>query len=159
MLTFIFILLVGEIIPAINEAREKGIIRMIDYLFITKDESGNIIAVKGTDLGKKEIVEFQSVLGALIGYGAGGLEGAKIGAQVGAERGELEMGLTGEDVKRAAAGIPKNSSALLMLVEHLWAKNIKQALVNAGGIMIAEGTITPQMVMAIGQKMGEATPQ
>lgn len=140
----------GEIIPAINEAREKGIIRMIDYVFVLKDENGSIMAVQGSDLGKKEIVEFQSVLGALIGLGAGGIEGAKIGAKVGAEHGELEMGLSEDDIKNAAAHIPNNSSALLMLVENLWAKNIKQALVNAGGIMVAQGTITPELMVKIG---------
>jgi uncharacterized membrane protein len=115
------------------------------------------MVVQGTDLGKKEIVQFQSVLGALIGYGAAGFEGAKIGAHVGAGRGELNMGLTEKDIRKAAAGIPKNSSALLMLLENLWAKKIKQTLTNAGGVMIAQGTITPQMVMAIGQKIRETT--
>ena len=44
----------GEITPAINEAKEKGIIRMIDYLFISKDKDGNMVARKGTDLGQRD---------------------------------------------------------------------------------------------------------
>jgi uncharacterized membrane protein len=142
-----------EIIPAINEARDNGIIRMIDYVFLMKDEGGNITAVQGTDLGKKEIRFFDSVLGALIGYGAAGAEGAELGAKAGAEIAEMNLGLTEEDIRKAAKQIPKNSSSLLMIVENLWAKKIKQALVNAGGVMVAQGTLTPELMVRIGESI------
>jgi Predicted membrane protein len=140
----------GEIIPAINEARDNGIIRMIDYVFVMKDEGGNITAVQGTDLGKREIKFFDSVLGALIGYGAAGVEGAEYGAEAGAEYAEMNLGLTEDDIRKAAKQIPNNSSSLLMIVENLWAKKIKQALVNAGGVMVAQGTLTPELMVKIG---------
>ncbi len=140
----------GEILPAINDARNTDLIRMIDYLFIAKDANGNIAAVKGSDLGKKEIEQLDSVLGALIGLGAGGIEGAKIGAIEGAKFGERDFGLSKKNIKEIAENIPNNSSALLMLVEHLWAKGIKQALVNSGGIMLAQGMVTPEVVVEIG---------
>ncbi len=140
----------GEILPAINDARNTDLIRMIDYLFIAKDANGNIAAVKGSDLGKKEIEQFDSVLGALLGLGAGGIEGAKIGAIEGAKFGERDFGLSKKNIKEIAENIPDNSSALLMLVEHLWAKGIKQALVNSGGIMLAQGMVTPEVVVEIG---------
>jgi uncharacterized membrane protein len=140
----------GEIVPALNEAREKGIIRMIDYVFVMKDAQGQIMAVQGTDLGRKEIQQLDSVLGALLGLGAGGIEGAKIGGEAGAKFSEHDIGLSEQNISDAAEYIPNNSSALLMIVEHLWAKKIKQALVNAGGMMIAQGMITPELVMKIG---------
>lgn len=140
----------GEIIPAINEARDKGLIRMIDYLFVSKDKDGNLTTVQGTDLGKKEVKELGSAIGALIGLGAGGMEGAEVGAEEGAKFAERERGLTRNDVKDIAENIPKNSSAVLMVVEHLWAKNIKQALVDSGGIMLAQGMLTPELMVEIG---------
>lgn len=143
----------GEIIPAINEARENGIIRMIDYVFLMKDTGGNITAVQGTDLGRKEIKFFDSMLGALIGYGAAGAEGAELGAKVGAEYAEMNLGLTEEDIRKAAKQIPNNSSSLLMIVENLWAKKIKQALVNTGGVMVAQGTLTPELMVRIGESI------
>jgi uncharacterized membrane protein len=143
----------GEIIPALNEARDNGIIRMIDYVFLMKDEGGNITAVQGTDLGKKEIKFFDSVLGALIGYGAAGVEGAELGAKAGAEYAEMNLGLTEEDIRKAARQIPNNSSSLLMIVENLWAKKIKQALVNSGGVMLAQGTLTPELMVRIGESI------
>jgi uncharacterized membrane protein len=146
----------GEIVPAINDAREKGLIRMIDYLFVSKDENGTITAVKGTDLGKKEVKQLNSVIGALLGLGAGGIEGAKIGAEEGARFGERDLGLSKRDVRDIVDNIPNNNSALLMIVEHLWAKNIKQALVNSGGIMLAQGMLTPEVVVEIGAALREA---
>lgn len=140
----------GEIIPAITEARENGTIRLIDYIFVMKDANGDMMSVQGTDLGRKEIEEFDSVLGALLGLGAGGMEGAKVGAEAGAKYGEYDMGLAERDIKNIAEEIPKNSSALLMIVEHLWAKKIKEALVNANGIMMAQGMLTPELVVRIG---------
>jgi uncharacterized membrane protein len=140
----------GEILPAINDARDTDLIRMIDYLFISKDANGRVMSVRGTDLGKKEIEEFHSVLGALIGLGAGGIEGARIGAEEGARFGEHDMGLSKNDIRNIAENLPNNSSALLMIVEHLWAKGIKQALVNSGGIMLAQGMLTPEVVIEIG---------
>ena len=59
----------AEIIPAITEARDNGTIRLIDYLFIMKDANGDIMSAQGTDLGRKEIEDFDSVLGALLGLG------------------------------------------------------------------------------------------
>jgi uncharacterized membrane protein len=139
-----------RIIPAIAEARENGTIRLIDYIFVMKDSNGDMMSIQGTDLGRKEIEAFDSVLGALLGLGAGGMEGAIAGAEAGAKYGEYDMGFTERDVKNIAEEIPNNSSALLMVVEHLWTKKIKEALVNANGIMIAQGMLTPELVVMIG---------
>jgi uncharacterized membrane protein len=140
----------GEILPAINEARDKNIIRMIDYLFVSKDAQRNISAVKGTDLGRKEIKELDSVLGALLGLGAAGVHGAEEGAELGAEFSKNDLGLKERDVKAIANDIPNNSSALLMIVEHLWAKKIKQAVTDSNGIVLAQGMLTPELVVRVG---------
>ena len=143
----------GEISATIKEAKEKGIIRLIDYAFIMKDDNGKISAAKGRDLGRAEVRKLDSVIGALLGYGMAGIEGAKAGITAGAEFGEHDIGITEEDVQDLVGYIPDGTSALLMIVEHLWAKKIKQALVNANGAMIAQGMLTPELVMRIGAKM------
>lgn len=147
----------GEILPAINDARDTDLIRMIDYLFVSKDKNGKITSVKGTDLGRKEIEQFESVLGALIGLGAGGIEGAKVGAAEGARFGEHDMGMSKKNIREIADNLPNNSSALLILVEHLWAKGIKQALVNSGGILLAQGMLTPEVLVEIGAALRAQT--
>jgi uncharacterized membrane protein len=145
----------GEILPAINEARDKEIIRLIDYFFISKDEQGNISSFSGTDLGRKEIKQLNSVIGDLLGFGAEGSKGAVAGVEAGAKFSENDRGLSESDIREIAESIPDNSSALLMIVEHLWAKSIKQALVNSNGVMISQGMLTPELVVRIGAALKE----
>jgi len=147
----------GEIVPAINEARDKGLIRLIDYLFVMKDKNGNILSIEGTDLGKKEAIKLGAAVGALLGLGAEGLEGAEAGAEIGAEMAaEKSFGLDQEDIDGIAEEIPENSSALIMLVEHLWAKKIKEALRDSEGVLLAQGMLQPEMVVLMGAAMAEA---
>jgi uncharacterized membrane protein len=138
----------SEIVPAIAKARDQGIIRLIDYIFVVKDQEGNIEGAEGTDLGRKEVKELHSILDALLGFGLAGLEGgAKVRAEVGSKFGEYDIGLTTEDIKNIVNKIPNNSSALLIVVEHLWAKEIKQAVIDADGIVVAQGMLTPGLVI------------
>jgi uncharacterized membrane protein len=148
----------GEILPALNDAKKKGLIRLIDYLFITKDGKGNITSIEGTDLGEDEVVKLGAAIGALFGLGAAGMKGAKAGAQAGAElAAEGGFGYSIEDIMNLGADeIPNNSSALIMLVEHLWAKGIKDALRNSGAVLISQGMLQPEAIVLMGAALAEA---
>ena len=78
----------GEILPELKRLKEHDVIRLIDLLFVTKDESGNIAALQQTDLSREEMMEFGAFVGALVGFGAGGEEEAEAAAVAGAA--ELE---------------------------------------------------------------------
>jgi uncharacterized membrane protein len=148
----------GEILPALNDAKKKGVIRLIDYLFVTKDGKGNITSIEGTDLGKDEVIKLGAAVGALLGLGAGGIEGAKAGAEAGAElAADGSFGYSIDDILNLGADkIPNNSSALIMLVEHLWAKGIKEALRNSNGVLISQGLLQPEAIIMMGAALAEA---
>ncbi|MDD2788762.1 DUF6325 family protein, partial [Methanoculleus sp.] len=42
----------GEIIPALREVVDKGVIRIIDLVFMRKDDQGNISVMELADLQK-----------------------------------------------------------------------------------------------------------
>jgi hypothetical protein len=110
--------------------------------------------VEGTDLGDTELVNLGAGIGALIGFGAGGKEGANKGWREGEEMvAERGIGFTQEDMDRVADEIPKNSSALIMIIEHLWAKDLKQQLFDANAVMLAHGMLTREMFMEVGRLM------
>jgi uncharacterized membrane protein len=115
-------------------------------------------SIEGTDLGKDEVIKLGAAIGALFGLGAGGMEGAKIGAEAGAElAADGSFGYSIDDIMNMGADdIPKNSSALIMLVEHLWAKSIKDALRNSGGVMISQGMLQPEAIILMGAALAEA---
>jgi hypothetical protein len=141
----------GQILPALDEARQKGIIRFIDYMFVAKDDDGNLIEVEGSDLGDAEMIDLGAGIGALMGFGAAGEEGANVGYREGEEAViENGFGFTYEDMDRIADDIPNNSSALIMIIEHLWAKDLKQQLLDSNAVMLGHGMLTRDMFMQIG---------
>jgi uncharacterized membrane protein len=147
----------GQIRREFESAMEKGIIRLIDLLFIWKDKDGNLTSIGATQLDEDERRRFGAVVGGLIGYGAGGEEGAKIGMEEGAlAAAEENYGITEEDINEITDAIPNGSAAGIFIIEHLWAKNLKQALRDAGGILISQGMLSPELLITIGEELQEA---
>jgi uncharacterized membrane protein len=107
----------GEIAPAIQEARAKGIIRIVDLVFIMKDKTGATTTLEINDL-PPEIKEAFA-----------------------ASSDEVEGLFTAEDIDALTKELPPDNSALIMLVEHIWAIKIKEALINAKGELITQGRI------------------
>src|SRR5438093_12495000 len=70
----------GEILPELERLKLEGIVRIIDLLVVRKDSSGAVATLTATDLDWEEATEYGAYLGTLIGFGAGGVEGADRGA-------------------------------------------------------------------------------
>ena len=154
----------GEILPAINDVREKGLIRMIDYVFAAKSEKGDLVEIEGTDLGPTEVEQLGALVGGLIGLGAGGAEGAREGAEIGEESAseidnEMTYGLSEEDIDDMVDSIPNNTSAVFAVIEHLWAKDIKQAVIDSNGTVLVQGMLTPELMVRIGEVVSGAVAQ
>jgi uncharacterized membrane protein len=111
----------GEIAPAINEARHKGIIRLVDLIFIMKDETGGTVTMELTDLPDEVKAAFSSTVG------------------------DLEGLFTPDDIATLARDVPPGNSALIILYEHTWAVKIKEALINAKGVLITQGRIPQEL--------------
>jgi uncharacterized membrane protein len=139
----------GEILPELTRLREGGLIRLIDLLVVTKDLDGEIVAVEATDLGLEEAQEFGAVVGALIGLGADGVDGAEIGAAAGSALAADGSVLDGQ-VWYVADAIPAGATAAIALIEHVWATPLRDAIRGAGGVMIADEWIHPEDLVAIG---------
>ena len=76
----------GEIIAELERLRESDTVRVIDALAVHKDADGEIEVQHLSNLSKDEAIELGSKVGALIGLGIEGEEGAIAGAEAGAER-------------------------------------------------------------------------
>src|ERR1700753_743487 len=75
----------GEVIAELERLHDEETVRVIDALAVHKDASGEIEAVRLSNLSKEEAVELGSKVGALVGLGIDGEDGAVVGAAVGAE--------------------------------------------------------------------------
>jgi hypothetical protein len=114
----------GEIAPAIGDLVDDGTIRIIDIAFVGKDEEGNSIAMELTELDP-DVQE--------------GLE--KLGIEVGGLFPE-------EDLVDIAENLEPNTSAALILWENVWARNVAQAMRDAGGVLVAFERLPHEAVQA-----------
>lgn len=146
----------GEVLKEIFRLSEAKIIRVIGLLAIVKDEKGNIEAAQITELSDEDRMKLGAGIGALIGLGAAGTEGAKAGARAGAERvASKEFGLSQDKIMEIAEDIPKGTAAGFLLVEHLWAKKLKELVRNQDGIVLAQGFIQPEALVVLGAELAE----
>ena len=142
----------GEVIAELEKLRENDMVRVIDALAVHKDADGEIEVAHLSNLTKDEAIELGSKVGALVGLGIDGEEGAEIGAAAGAQA-AADDGVQVFDEDEAwdvIAEIPNDSAAALILVEHHWAVPLRDAIARANGFRIADSFISPLDLVAIG---------
>jgi uncharacterized membrane protein len=143
----------GEVIAELERLRENDMIRVIDALAVYKDAEGELEVEHLSNLTQDEAIELGSKIGALIGLGFEGEEGAEAGAIAGAEEAAAEGGIhvfSDEEAWDVLEDIPNDSAAALVLLEHHWAVPLRDAIVRAGGFRISDGFISPLDLVAIG---------
>lgn len=116
----------GSILTELGKAVDSGAIRVVDLVFITKDADGVVTATELEDQSDelKNVVSLFKID-----------EDAPL--------------LSGDDVDVMAELLENNCSAGVLVIEHLWAKGLKAAILQAGGILLAEGRIRAEDVEAV----------
>jgi Family of unknown function (DUF6325) len=114
----------GEIAPALADLVDAGTIRIIDLAFVSKDENGEVGAFELTELDP-EVRE--------------GLENLGV---------EVQGLFNEEDLMAAAEELEPNASAALLVWENVWAKEVAQAIRNAGGEIFDFGRLPHEVVEA-----------
>ena len=114
----------GEIAPALADLVEKGTIRIIDLTFVAKDADGNIGAFELTDIDPDVRRGFENM-----GVEVNGL-------------------FNEDDIQAAGEELDPNSSAALLVWENLWAKDVAEAIRNAGGELLDFERLPHEVVQA-----------
>jgi hypothetical protein len=119
----------GSIAREIGRVVENGTIRIVDAVFIAKDEAGDvaIVEIDGTDDPR-----FETIRPLLAG--TAGL-------------------LTPEDVATLAESIRPSTAALALLFEHRWTVHIKEAMEAAGGFLVGRATIPPEVLEELSSEL------
>ena len=146
----------GEVIAELERLRESDTVRVIDALAVYKDAKGEIEVEHLSNLTQEEAIELGSKVGALVGLGIEGEEGAEKGAEAGAEEAAEEgINVFGGDEWDVIEEIPNDSAAALILLEHHWAVPLRDAIARAGGFRISDGFISPLDLVEIGLATAE----
>jgi uncharacterized membrane protein len=140
----------GEILAELQRLKDEDLVRVVDLVVVAKDSAGEITSVELSDLSDEERAEFGAIAGALIGFGMeGDEEGLEAGALAGAEA--AEEGILGEEAVWSIADvIPSGTTAAVALLEHRWAIPLRDAIMRAGGIPLADTWIHPEDLVALG---------
>jgi hypothetical protein len=131
----------GRIMAELAQLERKDTIRILDLLFVSKDpESGDLIALdyQGEDLG--------AIVGALLGFEFEG--DAEPPAEPPSGDGHA-FGLSRPQIEAMGEALEPGHSAGVLLVEHVWARDFKRAVRDAGGFPLGEGFLTPEAVAAV----------
>jgi hypothetical protein len=102
----------GEIIPALTDLVERGDVRIIDIVFVSKDADGDVTAFEMGDMDDDVLAGLDPIVGDVNGM------------------------LGEEDIEDIAVALEPNSSAGILLFEHLWARRFVTALRDARGELI-----------------------
>jgi uncharacterized membrane protein len=142
----------GEIISELERLRASDTIRVIDSLAVYKDADGELEVEHLSNLTEQEAIELGSKIGALIGLGIEGEEGAEAGAAAGAQEAAAEGINVFGDAEEwdVLEDIPNDSAAALILIEHHWAVPLRDAIARAGGFRLGDGFISPLDLVGIG---------
>src|SRR6476620_2958212 len=133
----------GEIAAELKRLREADIVRLVDLIVVAKDTEGDVVAIETSDLSKEEAMELGAIAGALIGLGAAGSEGVEAGAIAGAARAEAGETPLGDEVWFLEEAIPPGTTAAVAVIEHRWAIPLRDAVINRGGVPLADSWLHP----------------
>lgn len=121
----------GSILSSLESAIDSNVIKLVALSFITKDSEGTVVSVDIADSGDQVITTF-------------------------AEKYSVDPnGVDSDDIDEVAEILENNSSAGLLVIEHLWALPFKKALIDANGVLLAEGRIHPDAANELNEE-GEA---
>jgi hypothetical protein len=122
----------GRIAPELRALEDSGTVRVIDLIFIRKDEEGNVESFEVADLGGEGENAFQDFRDKVGGW------------------------LSQDDVELIGEDLPNNSSAGVLLFENLWAIKLKEAMLESGGELVAQGRISPELIDMVREKSGSS---
>ncbi|WP_327365993.1 DUF6325 family protein [Streptomyces sp. NBC_01217] len=114
----------GEGMPLLVDLVDRGIIRILDLLFVRKNQDGTVEGVELSELtgdGQGELAVFEGVSSGLLGR---------------------------DDIDEASAVLEPGSAAGILVYENVWAGPFAAALRRQGGRLVANGRIPIQEVLA-----------
>lgn len=145
----------GRIAEELMRLSDNGEIRIIDAVFLMR-EGDDVAVLEVSDLDDDQRAELRGAVGALVGLGLAGADGAAAGAELGASAG-ADAPTAAEVV---AAGLledlPDGTSALVLAIEHLWAVPLRDAVRDAGGLVLAQRSVTLEDLVVLGMDLGDA---
>lgn len=114
----------GEGFPLLVDLVDRGLIRILDLMFVRKDEDGTVTGMEIADLtgdGALDLAVFEGASSGLLGQ---------------------------DDIEEAATALEPGCSAGILVYENVWAAPFAAALRRGGARLVASGRIPVNAVLA-----------
>ena len=114
----------GKAFPLLVDLVDRGLIRILDLVFVRKELDGSVAGLELSDLNGDGALDLSVFEGA-------------------------SSGLLGEDdIAEAGGAVQPGSSAGILIYENVWAAPFAAAVRDSGGQLVASGRIPIQAVLA-----------
>ncbi|MFD6229341.1 DUF6325 family protein [Streptomyces sp. NPDC060232] len=113
----------GEGLPLLVDLVDRGIIRILDLVFVRKEVDGSVVALELKDAGggEMDLTVFEGAASGLLGQ---------------------------DDLDEAGAALEAGNSAGILVYENVWAAPFARALRRSGAQLVAGGRIPVQALLA-----------
>jgi DNA-binding CsgD family transcriptional regulator len=129
-----------RILAEVDRLRGRGVLRLLDMLFVAKSQDGTIERLA---IGDDE--DFGSLLAAVVPVADGGpAEPAPTDDLAGFDR---------ADARALAESLEPGTALAFLLVEHYWAGPLFDAIAESGGTLIGEGFLTAETGLLVGAEV------
>ena len=137
----------GDIAREIGQLRGRGMLRVLDARLLHRSPGGKLTEVDLNPLLADPLPQ-ANPLAHLMGTNGGG-NGHKPPQEAFAHT----AGFALEDLRRLTEEIGPGEHAAVVLVEHLWAAGLRETVREAGGRLLGQGFLTPEVVMIVGAEI------
>jgi uncharacterized membrane protein len=133
----------GAALDELRKLEHHDLVRLVDLLFVEKDDSGDVTAIEIDDLDADVAAVFGDLAGAFVGLGPD-LDGDGVPDDI-----EHELWNIAEDIQPGTA-------AAIVLLEHRWAIGLRTALAEAGGALLGDALIPAEELSSASEEFQAA---
>jgi DNA-binding NarL/FixJ family response regulator len=130
----------GQVLAEVDRLQGRGVLRLIDMLFVAKDEDGMIQRLV---IGDDE--DFGALLASIIPVDGTRLAETAVG--------DNSSGFEAADAWALAQSLAPGTALAFLLIEHAWAQPLFDAIAETGGSLLGEGFLTPETGSLIGAEV------
>jgi len=123
----------GSIATEIEKVVDRGIIRLVDVVFIVREADGDSVIVELSNTDDPRFASFGPLLA------------------------QMRALFTPEDLQAIADSLPLGSAGLALLFEHRWAEDIKDAIAAAGGFLVRREVVPPEVLAEVSAELEAAS--
>ena len=130
----------GRVLAEVDRLQGRGVLRLLDMLFIAKNEDGTIQRLV---VGDDE--DFGALLASIVPVDGTGLVGSPVG--------EGSSGFDPADAWALAESLLPGTALAFLLIEHGWAQPLFDAIAETGGALLGEGFLTSESGLLVGAEV------